>query len=57
MLVILEGEKYLIVILLVNRDENCLFNGFFYIDVCMEVEVKLMCCYVWVCCIKLLGEL
>lgn len=42
----LEGEKYSIVTLSVNRDENCLPNGFLYIDVCMEVEVKSMCCHV-----------
>jgi len=53
----LEGEKYSIVTLSVNRDENCLPNGFFYVDVCMEVEVKSMCCHVQVRCIKLPGEM
>lgn len=42
----MEGEKYSIVTLSVNRDENCLPNGFLYIDVCMEVEGKSMCCHV-----------
>lgn len=51
----LESEQYLIVSLSVNRDENCLPNGFLYIDVCREEEVKsMLSCTMG--CLKLPGE-